>query len=63
MTSQRGQALLDEHRYLDAIEIFRPLRQSLGAEAPRWAYRGAMRGETWALIRLGRVTEAAELLG
>ena len=59
----RGQALLDDHRYLDAIEIFRPLRQSLGAEAPRWAYRGAMRGETWALIRLGKVTEAAELLG
>ncbi len=58
-----GQALLDEHRYLDAIELFRPLRQSLGAEAPRWAYRGAIRGETWALIRLGRVTEAAELLG
>ena len=58
-----GQALLDEHRYPDAIEIFRPLRQSLGAEAPRWAYRGAMRGEAWALIRLGRVTEAAELLG
>ena len=58
-----GQALLDEHRYLDAIEIFRPLRQSLGAEAPRWAYRGAIRGEAWALIRLGKVTEAAELLG
>ena len=58
-----GQALLDEHRYLDAIETFRPLRQSLGAEAPRWAYRGAMRGEAWALIRLGKVTEAAELLG
>ena len=58
-----GQALLDEHRYLDAIEIFRPLRQSLSPEAPRWAYRGAMRGETWALIRLGSVTDAAELMG
>ncbi len=58
-----GQVLLDEHRYLDAIEIFRPLRESLGPEAPRSAYRGAMRGETWALIRLGKVTEAAELLG
>ena len=39
-----GQSLLDEHRYLEAIEIFRPLRQSLPPEAPRWAYRGAMRG-------------------
>ena len=58
-----GQTLLDEHRYFEAIDIFRPLRQSLGPEAPRWAYRGAMRGETWALIRLGKVTEAAELLG
>jgi tetratricopeptide (TPR) repeat protein len=58
-----GQRLLDEHRYLDAIELFGPLRRSLGTEAPRWAYRNAMRGETWALIRLGRVTEAAELLG
>jgi tetratricopeptide (TPR) repeat protein len=57
-----GQDLLDDHRYPEAIEIFRPLRQSLGAEAPRWAFRGAMRGETWALIRLGKVTEAAELL-
>jgi tetratricopeptide (TPR) repeat protein len=58
-----GQALLDEHRYLDAIAIFGPLRQSLGAEAPRWTHRGAIRGEVWALIRLGKVTEAAELLG
>ena len=40
-----------------------PLRQSLGTEAPRWAYRSAMRGEAWALIRLGKVTAAAELLG
>lgn len=58
-----GERLLGEHRYLDAIDIFRPLRRSLGPEAPRWAYRGATRGETWALIRLGKVTEAAELLG
>lgn len=58
-----GQMLLDEHSYLDAIEIFRPLRQSLAAEAPRWAHRGAMVGETWALIRLGKLTHAAELLG
>jgi tetratricopeptide (TPR) repeat protein len=58
-----GQRLLDEHRYPDAIGIFQPLRQSLDAEAPGWAHRGAMRGEAWALIRLGRVTEAAELLG
>ena len=58
-----GQARLDEHRYPDALEIFRPLRQSLGAEAPRWAYRRAMRGEAGALIRLGKVAAAAELLG
>ena len=58
-----GQALLDEHRYLDAIATFEPLRRTLGPEAPRWAFRAAMRGETWALIRLGKVTEAAELLG
>lgn len=58
-----GRALLDEHRYLEAIEIFQALRQSLSPDAPRSAYRAAVRGETWALMRLGKVTEAAELLG
>jgi len=57
-----GRRLLDTHRYAEAIELFRPLRESLPPGAPRTAYRDAMRGETWALIRVGRVTEAAELL-
>ena len=54
--------LLDEHRYAEAVEVLRPLRRSLPAEAPRAARREAMRSETWALVRLGRVTEAAEVL-
>jgi transcriptional regulator with XRE-family HTH domain len=58
-----GHRLLDEHRYGEALELFAPLRRSLPAGAPRSTRRDAVRGETWALIRLGRVTEAAEVLG
>ena len=58
-----GQHLLDAHRYVEAIELLRPLRQSLPPGAPRAVHRAARRGETWALIRTGKVTEAAELLG
>jgi len=58
-----GQHHLDEHRYADALDVFQPLRGSLTSGAPRSAERGAMCGETWALIRLGRMTEAADLLG
>lgn len=58
-----GQHLLDEHRYVEALEIFRPLRGSLTHGAPRSAKRSVVRGEAWALIRLGRISEAADLLG
>jgi tetratricopeptide (TPR) repeat protein len=58
-----GHRLLDEHRYGEALELFGPLRRSLPQGAPRSVHRDAVRGETWALIRLGRVTEAAEVLG
>jgi tetratricopeptide (TPR) repeat protein len=57
-----GHRLLDEHRYGEALELFEPLRRSLPAGAPRSVHRDAVRGETWALIRLGRVTAAAEVL-
>jgi len=57
-----GQALLDAHRYEEALAVFGPLRRSLPPGTPRQAQRDAMRGETWALIRLGRITEAAEVL-
>jgi tetratricopeptide (TPR) repeat protein len=60
---RRGQSLLDTHRYAEALETFRPLRESLGPGAPRSIQREAMRGETWALLSLGRVTEAAEVIG
>ncbi len=60
---EKGQQLLDEHRYSEALEVFRPLRGALTPGTPRWAERSAIRGETWALIRLGRIGEAAELLG
>ena len=59
---EEGRRLLDEHRYAEALDVFRPLRQSLAQGAPRRACRAAMRGEVWALIRLGRVPEAAEAL-
>lgn len=58
-----GQQHLDEHRYADALAVFRDLRGSLAPGAPRWAERGAIRGETWSLIRLGRIGETADLLG
>jgi tetratricopeptide (TPR) repeat protein len=58
----RGHRLLDEHRYPEALEVFEPLRRSLPPGVPRPVHLDAMRGETWALIRLGRVTEAAEVL-
>ena len=57
-----GERLLDEHGYAEATELFQGLRTYLGEGAPRWAYHGAVRGETLALIRLGRLEEAAELL-
>ena len=57
-----GRTLLDNHRYEKALAVFGPFRRSLPPGAPRQAHREAMRGETWALIRLGRVTEAAEVL-
>jgi tetratricopeptide (TPR) repeat protein len=58
-----GQHHLDEHRYAEALDVFGPLRGSLANGAPRWAVRGATRGETWALIRMGRMAAAADLLG
>ena len=60
---ERGGHLLDEHRYAEALDVFRALRASLAPGAPRSTGRGAVRGETWALIRLGRLGEAADLLG
>jgi tetratricopeptide (TPR) repeat protein len=57
-----GNRLLDEHRYAEALDVFRPLRQSLAPGAPRRTQRAATQGEVWALIRLGRVPEAGEVL-
>ena len=57
-----GERLLDEHAYAQAAELFRGLREYLTPDAPRWAYHGSVRGETLALIRLGRLEEAAGLL-
>lgn len=59
---EQGQQLLDDHRYAEAAELYRALRESLIPETPLWACHGVRCGETWALIRLGRLTEAAELL-
>ena len=36
---EEGERLLDEHRYAEALDVFRPLRQSLAPGAPRWAQR------------------------
>ncbi len=58
-----GNHLLDEHRYAEALEVFRSLLDSLAPGTPRAAARRAIGGETWALIRLGRLGEAADLLG
>jgi HTH-type transcriptional regulator, quorum sensing regulator NprR len=60
---ERGSRLLDEHRYAEALDTFRALRASLAPGAPRSTERSAVRGEVWALIRLGRPGEAADLLG
>jgi len=57
-----GERLLDRHHYDEAAELFRGLREYLTPAAPSWAYHGATRGETLALIRLGRLDEAAGLL-
>jgi HTH-type transcriptional regulator, quorum sensing regulator NprR len=58
-----GNRLLDEHRYAEALEAFRSLRGSLAPGTPRAVARSMTGGETWALIRLGRLGEAADLLG
>jgi tetratricopeptide (TPR) repeat protein len=58
-----GQELLDTRRDTEAAELFRELRGSLPPGAPRSTHRRAMRGEAWALIRLGSIAEAARLLG
>lgn len=60
---EQGERLLDEHRYTEALDVFQRLRESLVPGAPRRAERSAIRGEAWALIRLGRIGEAADLLG
>ena len=60
---EQGQGLIHEHRYLEALDIFRALRGSFTPGVPRWVERSTIRGETWALIRLGRIGEAADLLG
>ena len=57
-----GERLLDRHAYAEAAELFRGLREHLTPGAPGWASHGAVRGETLALIRLGRLDEAAALL-
>ena len=57
-----GERLLDEHRYPEALETFAPLRRALPPAAPRDLRRAAACGEVWSLVRLGRVTEAAEVL-
>jgi tetratricopeptide (TPR) repeat protein len=59
---EHGRQLLDDHRYADALAAFRSVGGSLPLGAPRPIRREAMRGETWALVRLGRVTDAAEVL-
>ena len=51
------------HHYPEALEVFAPIRRSLPPAAPRELHRAAARGEVWSLVRLGRVTEAAEVLG
>ncbi len=58
----KGQQLIDEHRYQEALEQFTAQRWALVPEAPEWAYHGVMRGEVWALIRLGRLVDAAAVL-
>jgi tetratricopeptide (TPR) repeat protein len=57
-----GQDLLHARRDAEAFDLFHDVRQSLTPDAARSTHRSAMRGETWALIRLGRLGEAAELL-
>ena len=59
---ESGDELLAAHRYAEALELFRGLRLALGPDAPPWACQGAVRGEVWALIRLGRLEEAGDLL-
>jgi len=58
----RGEQLLDGQHYEEALDTFAPLRASIPPTAPRHLVRAAARGEIWALVRLGRVTEAAEVL-
>jgi tetratricopeptide (TPR) repeat protein len=57
-----AQRLLDGHRHGEALDAFRAVRSALPAGVPAAERRAATSGETWALVRLGRVTEAAELL-
>ncbi len=58
-----AERLLDEHHYDEALTAFRQLRSSLPPGVARATDRRAARGETWSLIRLGRLGEAADLLG
>ncbi len=60
---ERGEHLLDVRRSAEAADLFKAVREPLGADAPRPALRAAVRGEVRALTRLGRIQQAADLLG
>ncbi len=58
----RGEDLLDIHHYGEALAAFTALRQTLPDGVPQATQMAALRGSVWALVRLGRITEAAEAL-
>jgi tetratricopeptide (TPR) repeat protein len=58
-----AEALLERHRYDEALAAFRGARTALAAgDAPALAYRAA-RGEAWAHIRNGDLVDAMDALG
>ncbi len=60
---ERGEEALRDHRHAEALATFAAVRQSLPPGAPRRLHRSALAGETWALVRLGRIAEAAAIVG
>ena len=67
--SRRTRAALDdvhrqlaEHSYAEALTAVAGLKESLVGEVPAWAHHDIGCAEAWALIRLGRLDEAAAVL-
>jgi tetratricopeptide (TPR) repeat protein len=58
----RGEALIEAHRYGEALEFFRQARADVGLTGSAELEVRALAGEAWALMESGEPREAADML-